>query len=319
MNNDMKKGLVDKPRHLIQVVSRRTGISPDVIRAWERRYEAVISHRTPTNRRLYSDSDIEQLSLLKRAINAGRRIGDIARLSYDDLFELVMGDESNATRSYQRPHTGVVMELFDEAVIGIQEMDAHKFHITLSNALATLSTTDFLVEFLKPLHSYINDECKRGAIRYVQEKMAKIAIRTCLSNLYIGLRSSKPEGPKLVCASLTAEYENLDTWMYMIVAQNIGWNITYVGNSIPHDEVSYIANKIEANAVVIALNNPRDMARKSYEIKTIRDNADKKENVILIGTQASEYRQIADSTQAIISLDITSFRLTLERLYSLIR
>jgi len=319
MNNLSKENLGQKPRHLIQVVSRRTGISPDVIRAWERRYEAVISHRTPTNRRLYSDSDIEQLSLLKRAINAGRRIGDIAKLSYDDLFELVMGDESNATKTYQRPHTGTVMELFDEAVFGIQEMDAHKFDITLSNAIATLSTTDFLVEFLKPLHSYINDECKRGSIRYVQEKMAKMSIRTCLSNLYINLRSSKKEGPKLVCASLTAEYENLDTWMYMIVAQNVGWNITYVGNAVPHDELSHIARKIKADTVVVALNNPRDIARKSYEIKTIKENADKRENLILIGSQASEYRQIADSIQAIISLDITSFRLTLERLYSLIR
>ena len=97
---ELKGDLSKKPRHLIQVVGRRTGISSDVIRAWERRYGAVISQRTDTNRRLYTDDDIEKLTLLKRAINAGRRIGDIANLSYDDLFELVMGDESNTARSY---------------------------------------------------------------------------------------------------------------------------------------------------------------------------------------------------------------------------
>ena len=49
----MKEDLSAKPRHLIQVVNRRTGLSSDVIRVWEKRYQAVVSHRNDTNRRLY--------------------------------------------------------------------------------------------------------------------------------------------------------------------------------------------------------------------------------------------------------------------------
>ena len=278
-----------------------------------------MSQRTSTNRRLYSDSDIEKLSLLKRAVAAGRRIGDIAHLSYDDLFELVMGDESNNSTAYQRPSTGTVMELFDEAVINIEEMNALKLDVTLSNAVAMLSTTDFLLEFLKPLHNHINEECKRGTLRYVQEKLAKICIRTCLNNLYSKFRSPKNKGPKLVVASLTAEYENLDTLMHIIIAQNIGWDVTYAGSNVPHDEVTFLAQQISAQVLVLALNNPRDISRKSYEIKTIKDNADKKENIVLIGHEVLEYRTLADDVKATIAQDMGSFRLTLERLYSLIR
>lgn len=315
----MKSDLSKKPRHLIQVVGRRTGISSDVIRAWERRYNAVISQRTETNRRLYTDDDIEKLTLLRRAINAGRRIGDIANLPYDDLFELVMGDESNATRSYERPSTGTVMELFDEAATAIHEMDSNRLDVGLSNAVAMLSTTDFLMEFLKPLHTYVNDECSRGTLRYIQEKFSKIAIRNCLANLYVKFRSSKEEGPRMIIGSLTSEHENLDTLMHIIIAQNIGWDVTYVGNNIPHDELTYMANKISVRTMVIALNNPRDIARKTYEIKTIKENADQKDNIVLIGAQAGSYRQIADDVRAVISQDLSSFRLTLERLYGLIR
>lgn len=315
----MKENLSKKSRHLIQVVGRRTGISSDVIRAWERRYKAVVSQRTETNRRLYTDNDIEKLTLLKRAINAGRRIGDIAQLSYDELFELVMGDESNTAKSYQRPSTGTVMELFDEALNGIHEMNSHKVDIALANAVAMLSTTDFLLEFLKPLHTYINDECKRGTLRYIQEKFAKISIRTCLANLYTRFRSSKEEGPKLIIGSLTSEYENLDSLMHIIVAQNIGWNVTYVGNGIPHDELSHMAEKIGARTMVIALNNHRDISRKMHEITTIKNAANQKENIILIGTQAKNYRHLADNVQVMISQDLSSFSLTIERFYSLIR
>ena len=52
----------EQPRHPIQVVVRRTGLSADLLRAWERRYAAVEPGRTSTGRRLYSDRDIERLS-----------------------------------------------------------------------------------------------------------------------------------------------------------------------------------------------------------------------------------------------------------------
>ena len=212
----MKEDLAAKPRHLIQVVNRRTGLSSDVIRVWEKRYQAVISHRNDTNRRLYSDKDIDKLTLLKRAIAAGRRIGDIAALSYDDLFELVMGDESSASIGYKRPSTGTIMELFDEAVSCIKEMNSWKLDNVLSNAVAILSTNDFLIEFIKPLSNYIQDECSRGSIRYSHEKMSKLCIRTCLNNLYLNLRSSKEDCPRLVIASLLSKHESLDTVMHMI-------------------------------------------------------------------------------------------------------
>ncbi len=315
----MKEDLSAKPRHLIQVVNRRTGLSSDVIRVWEKRYQAVISHRNDTNRRLYSDKDIDKLTLLKRAIAAGRRIGDIAALSYDDLFELVMGDESNASIGYKRPSTGTIMELFDESIACVKEMNSWKLDNVLSNAVAVLSTNDFLIELIKPLSNYIQDECSRGSIRYAQEKMSKLCIRTCLNNLYLKLRSSKEDCPRLVIASLLSEHESLDTIMHMIVAQNVGWDITYIGNGVPHDEITYSASEVKAQLVVLAINNPRDIARKIYEIKDIRKHAKKTEDIILIGSQCGEYKQLTNEFNINISSDLTSFRLTLERLYSLIR
>ena len=63
----------------------------------------------------------------------------------------------------------------------------------------------------------------------------------------------------------------------------------------------------------------RDIARKIYEIKHIRDNAEKTEDIILVGRQCNEFRQLTNQLNINIANDLTSFRLTLERLYSLIR
>src|SRR5512143_21813 len=79
--------------HPIQVVARRTGLSPDVIRAWERRYHAVAPQRSTTARRLYSNEDIARLQCLRQATQSGRRIGDVARLSLPELQALLQQDQ----------------------------------------------------------------------------------------------------------------------------------------------------------------------------------------------------------------------------------
>jgi len=56
--------MTDNKIHPMRIVARRTGLSSHVIRAWERRHNAIEPARTPTNRRLYSDNDIERLQKL---------------------------------------------------------------------------------------------------------------------------------------------------------------------------------------------------------------------------------------------------------------
>ena len=82
----------------IKVAVRRTGLTSHAIRVWEKRYSAVTPVRTPTNRRLYSEADIERLHLLRRATLAGHSIGQIAGLPIDDLRALVAREEAAPAR-----------------------------------------------------------------------------------------------------------------------------------------------------------------------------------------------------------------------------
>src|SRR5690606_24808776 len=84
----------DLQRHPIAVVAERTGLSQDLLRVWERRYDAVTPARSETGQRLYSDSDVERLRLLDAAVGAGRRIGNIASLPTDELAKMVAEDRA---------------------------------------------------------------------------------------------------------------------------------------------------------------------------------------------------------------------------------
>ena len=66
-------------------VSKMTGISPDTLRVWERRYETVVPQRTPNGGRVYSSDDIARLTLMKKLVDAGDAIGSVADLSQSEL------------------------------------------------------------------------------------------------------------------------------------------------------------------------------------------------------------------------------------------
>ena len=76
------------PRYPVRLVAVRTGLTPHVLRAWERRYGVVSPVRTDGGQRLYSDLDIERLRLLRRLTDRGHAIGRIASLPIAELARL---------------------------------------------------------------------------------------------------------------------------------------------------------------------------------------------------------------------------------------
>ncbi len=72
----------------IGAVSRITGIGSETLRAWERRYEAVIPNRSESGDRQYSREDVTKLLMLKTLTESGISIGTIARLGPIELKSL---------------------------------------------------------------------------------------------------------------------------------------------------------------------------------------------------------------------------------------
>lgn len=74
-----------RPLYGIGTVARLTGLKPDTLRVWERRYGLGASHKSGTGRRQYTQADLEHLQLVAALVNSGSRIGEIASVERKTL------------------------------------------------------------------------------------------------------------------------------------------------------------------------------------------------------------------------------------------
>ncbi|EAR09447.1 MerR family transcriptional regulator [Reinekea blandensis] len=80
-------------------VSQLLGISEHALRQWARRYRITASHRTEGGQRLYSEQDLQRLTLIVQGREKGLRLMDLARLSIAGLAEAV-GSQGGEPRVY---------------------------------------------------------------------------------------------------------------------------------------------------------------------------------------------------------------------------
>ncbi len=149
------------PRHPIQVVSRRTHLSADVLRAWERRYQAVLPKRSPSGRRLYSDAEIARLVLLRKATAVGRSIGQVAGMPARELAELVAADAAaeghpiTPLPTLADPHRPE--EYVRLAVGAVEQLDAQALRDVLVAAGLAIGPTATIERVLIPVLESMTD------------------------------------------------------------------------------------------------------------------------------------------------------------------
>src|SRR5436189_5858151 len=121
--------------HSIKAVALETGLSPHVIRSWEKRYGAVRPHRTDTNRRLYSAKDIERLTLLRNATRVGHSISAVAELPTEALRVLL--SRANANEPVVAPSDksrGTANQYLDDCIDAVEVLNAQKVEEVLGHA-----------------------------------------------------------------------------------------------------------------------------------------------------------------------------------------
>ena len=260
-----------QPQHPIRVVALRTGLTADLIRAWEKRYQVVTPGRTDTARRLYSDSDVERLRLLKQATDLGRRISDIAELDTLDLMELIKKDRDEASipvrlNASESPDLAMIRHQIMDAVRAHdpQAIDALLHKASLENTVPVL-----MEEIVAPVLHQIGESTRDGSLRIAQEHVATAQIRTFLGSLRPA-STEYQEAPRIVITTPSGQLHELGALMVSVTCASEGWSPIYLGPNTPADEIAAAVIGSGALACGLSITYPADDPRLPGELRRLR-------------------------------------------------
>jgi len=224
----------------LRTAARLTGLSPELLRAWERRHRVVEPLRTPGGTRRYSAADLERLRLVKAAVDAGHRIGAVARLEPAELKRRSAVAEARSDGC------------LDEILSALNHLDGAESQRLLSLQLSALGPVRFSREVALPLVREIGDRWANGQMGIAREHLASSVLRSLLGSALQPTATSLL-GPRIVFATPTGERHELGLLMAALTAVGAGANALYLGAELPVEDLLGAVEDTDAAALALSL------------------------------------------------------------------
>jgi DNA-binding transcriptional MerR regulator/methylmalonyl-CoA mutase cobalamin-binding subunit len=302
--------------HTMKVVVRRTGLSPHVIRIWEKRYGAVVPSRTSTRRRLYTDADIHRLLLLRQATLAGHSIGQIAQLPTAQLRQLVAAEAAAPPAPTPPPlqtdDTPAAAHL-DACMAAVEQLDAMALESALLRARVALSHTAFIGTLILPLMHNIGEFWREGRLRSMHEHLASAVVRTLLGSL-VTAAGLPPTAPPLIVTTPAGQLHEIGALIIASIAGAEGWQVTYLGANLPAEDIAAAVQQKHARAVGLSIVYPPDDPHLPQELTRLRQYLAPEVAMFVGGRAAPGYQDTLQRLGAVLPSSLAEFRLLLEPL-----
>jgi DNA-binding transcriptional MerR regulator/methylmalonyl-CoA mutase cobalamin-binding subunit len=290
-------------QHSIKIASRRSGLSAHVIRVWEKRYGAVVPSRTKTNRRLYDEATIERLRLLGLVTKAGHTIKNAAKLTTAELRTLLESESDQAPQLVTAPssngHVGEeAADYLDQSLVAIRLLDAAGFEAILNRGAVALGKPALILQTLAPLIEEIGCSWRNGTMRAVHEHLATAVMRTFLGNFSHGYALGE-NAPRIVITTPSGQLHELGAMLVAATADNHGWCVSYLGPSLPSEEIAGAVLVGGARAVALSIVYPKDDGSLNSELRKLRLLLPREVAILTGGRAAPAYASVLDEIQAI--------------------
>ncbi len=228
----------------IKTVATATGVSPELLRAWERRYKVVTPTRSAGGYREYSEQDVLKLRLLRDLTGRGFAIGEVAPMPVEELQRLAGEGEASASATLPAAPPSPTDALVQHAADG----DAGGLCDGLRRALALLPPAEAIETVLLPLLRELAWRERRDG-RTRPRRLAAETIRG-----FVGPLESSAATPRVLVAtpvSRSAGVEQVETLLHCLAA-----GAATVCLAVEDGELERAAQDLDVDLVVLCLAEP---------------------------------------------------------------
>jgi methanogenic corrinoid protein MtbC1 len=245
--------MVRGARLRIGELSKRVGVSPELLRAWESRYELMSPERTPGGLRLFSEEDEVRVRRMCAHVAAGVPASEAARLA---KFEDAGVGGPDAGRGFAD-----VESLLDEATDSLDELEMQS---ALDALFQRLSLPRALQEVILPFFNRVGERWAASELSVAQEHFASNVIGARLRGLSRGWGGGV--GPRVVLACPPGERHDLGLLCFGLILRERGWRITYFGADTPLEDIAIGLGTVLPTMVVLCATTPEPLEAARREI-----------------------------------------------------
>ena len=224
-------------------LSRRAGVSPELLRAWEHRYGLLRPTRSEGGFRLYTPEDERRVAVMQSHLGRGLSAAEAARLTLE-----------REGAAAPRPETPALERSAGELRAALDVLDESAAQSALDRLLSVFSPETVLREVVLPHLRALGDRWERGEASVAQEHFASQVLRGRLLGLARGW--DRGAGPRALLACMPGEQHDLGLIAFGLALRDRGWRITFLGPDTPIETLSDAVGALRPDAVVLVATTP---------------------------------------------------------------
>jgi MerR family transcriptional regulator, light-induced transcriptional regulator len=219
-------------------LSKRSGVSPELLRAWERRYGLLRPERSPGGLRLYTPADLERVRVMQQHLAEGLAAAEAAALASG-------AGEADAASPLLLPAA-----IRRELAGALERFDESEAQAILDRALAVSTVDSFLSEIVLPYLEELGRRWDDGEVSVAQEHFASAVLRGRLLGLARGW--GRGVGPLAILACLPGEHHDLGLISLGLSLRARNWRIAYLGPDTPVGTLGEAARELDPSFVILS-------------------------------------------------------------------
>lgn len=247
----------ETPTFNLKAVIQETGLKPDTLRAWERRYDLPQPQRTAGGHRLYSQRDIDMLKWLiarqeeglsiSRAVNLWR---NIEAEGQDPLLAPGYGMPESAAAPAFVPQGDTIAELRQAWLSACLAFDEQSAENVLAQAFAMYPPETVCFELLQKGLSAIGEGWYRGEITVQQEHfVSELALRRLEALLAATPAPTRPGRVLVGCSP--EEAHTFAPLLLTFLLKRRGWEVVYLGARVPTVRLRATVATLQPHLVIL--------------------------------------------------------------------
>ncbi len=252
-------------------LSRRVGVSAELLRAWERRYGLLAPGRTTGGLRLYGESDERCVMRMLEHVAAGVSAAEAARLTRRELQDESAGPPGAGRSPRDEAPGGEVPgagSVGDQLRAALDRLDEANAHGALDRLLSGFTLETVVREAVLPYLRELGERWETsGDVVIAQEHFASALLRGRLLGLARGWGAGY--GPMALLACFPGDQHDLGLICFGLALRAKGWRITFLGPDTPLTTITETAVLLHPALVVLTATIPPDRSAVGDNLATI--------------------------------------------------